>query len=545
MPIHLSSAQNRYLIKNGRVANADSVIEAEGKFVLPGGIDPNVNLNKPYEDLTQTVDDFYRGTRAALVGGTTTVVDCVKPKDGESLVEAYHKWRGWAEGKVCCNYALRMTLDGGSSLDEEKMKEMEELTGLDFGINTFKVEMKDAKDKDILKNLEHVRKLGCLAQITPESGELTRREAESLLERGINGPEGFAMAHSESAEEEAVMRVSTLANHAPCPLWVGPVMSVSAAEILRRKKNSGNVVFGETIPASLACDGNEYWNECWRHAAGFVTNPPIRRGQKEAMVQALVNRNDSGLDFVSSDNATFNSNQKALGSGDFMKIPQGVNGIEERMAVLWEKAVHTGKMDVTEFVELTSAGPAKLLGMYPDKGRIEVGAEADLVVWNPAEKRTISAKSHQLKVDFNIFEGMEVHGSPETVICQGKIMVDEGQIRVMQGFGQFIPLSPFNDYVYDKVRDKEMRDAEPRPVIRADEPVTSSNGNGIPPPTPVVSDQAERAPSQHESNVDLTSHPMGDASPLDNLNSPVRASPTRSSVRVRNPPGGKSSGGFW
>ncbi len=568
VPIHLQSSQNRLLIKNGSVVNEDGVqkvdifieetqikqlgnhliipggtrvIDATDKFVIPGGVDANVHLHKPHgKGITQTVDDFYQGTRAALVGGTTTVIDCVHPDDDESLIEAYNKWRGWAEDRACCNYALRLALPPGAApLTEDTKREMEELTGEEYGVNTFDVPMGGtfASPEALMEAFGHCRRIGALAQVRAESAELVAREEKALLARGITGPEGFAMAHSEMAEEEATMRAVTLANQTSCPLYVSPVMSSSAAEVIRRKRAKGIVVFGETTPAALACDGAEYWNSCWRHAAGFVCSPPIRKGQKDEMVELVTAGAEAGLNVIASDHTTFNASQKALGSSDFTKIPVGVNGVEARMSVLWERAVHSGKMDPTKFVSLTSATPAKIFNMYPAKGRIEVGAEADIVIWNPNATKTFSAKSHQLKVDFNIFEGLTCHGVAETVICSGKVMVDDGQLRIMQGFGRFLPIAPFSSHVYDLVREKEMADAAPRAVERDQEEMTINGSSGdIPPPTPPKTNQAVPAPSQLESHFDLRSHPDPDAS---------QQGPNRSTVRVRLPPGGRSSGGFW
>lgn len=271
----------------------------------------------------------------------------------------------------------------------------------------------------------------------------------------------------------------------------------------------------------------------------------LRRSEEDRKTRwwSWSNSPNEGLDVVASDHCTFNSGQKGLGSRDFTKIPVGVNGVDCRLSVLWERAVHSGKMDPKQFVALTSSIPAKIFNMYPEKGRIEVGADADLVIWNPKTSKKITAHDHQLKVDFNIFEGMDCHGVADTVICQGKVMVDEGQIRVMQGFGRFLPLKPFSAFVYDKVRAKEEADAMPRVERSLNDMEISTNGNGaggdIPPPTPPKVNYAVPSPSQHESHFDLRSHP----------NTPdvdvSRASPTRSSVRVRAPPGGKSHGSFW
>lgn len=564
VPIHLQSAQNRIIIKNGTVVNDDSsevmdvyiedcrikqmgahliipggtrVIDATGKYVFPGGIDANVHFETPYvKGNTRTIDDFYQGTRAALAGGTTTVIDCVMPGQDESLVEAYNKWRGWADEKVCCDYGLKVALPG--EITEDSLKEMKELSGEEFGINTFSMSMAGENmlnDQDLHRGLEYCAEVGCLAQVHAESGEIIERNTKRMQENGVTGPEGFAMAHSIEAEEEAVMRASTLANQVNCPLLLKGITSDTAADIVKVKKNRGNVLYAEVTPAALVCDGNEYWNACWNHAASYVTSPPLRKGVTEALVEAT---NDSAFDIISSDHATFNKKQRALGVKDFTNIPQGVNGVGERMMILWDKLVHSGKGSPQKFVALTSANAAKLFNLYPDKGRVEIGSQADLVVWDPNATKTISVENHNLKTDSNVFNGVTVHGVPDSVVISGRIAIDEGQLRVMQGFGKFLPMAPFAPHVYEKVRAKEAEARSTTAVIRAEINV-ASNGNSaeeMPPPTPTKSDKAEKATSQQESNFDLKSHPNGEQ----NMPAQTRAT----SVRIRAPPGGQSSG-FW
>ena len=312
----------------------------------------------------------------------------------------------------------------------------------------------------------------------------------------------------------------------------------------------------EITPAAIACDGEEYWNTCWRHAAGFMCEPPLRKGQKDELLAGLTG-DSSTFDLISSDHATFNGTQKALGLRDFTKVPLGVNGVESRMSILWEQAVHPGLITPERFVALTSATPAKLFNLYPDKGRIATGSNADIVIWDPKATRTISKENHNLKVDFNVFEGMECHGVADTVIVQGKIMVDEGRVRVMQGFGRFIPVSPFAPHIYEKIRARQEESISlsgVQPVIRSEADMEipsklSTNGSGdhnahdgIPSPERKKSEQPERAPSQQTSSFDLKDHPNSDPHPID---SPMRNSPQRASVRVRAPPGGNSQGGFW
>jgi dihydropyrimidinase len=220
--------------------------------------------------LKQNENNFFQGTKAAVAGGTTFVIDCVMPENGEPLMEAYNKWRGWADEKVCCDYALRVAVNSADA-----KKDMEELTGADFGVNTFWFDMAAKgvrmNDVELMAAMAECGRLGCLAQVHPESGDIVDRNSKQLLEMGVTGPEGFYMAHSEAAEEEATMRATALASQVNCPLYVSSMSSAAAAEIVRAKKSRGNVVYGETTAASLACDGDEYFNSCWRHAAAFVT----------------------------------------------------------------------------------------------------------------------------------------------------------------------------------------------------------------------------------------------------------------------------------
>merc|ERR1719510_1727656 len=393
------------------------------------------------------------------------------------------------------------------SISEDSLQEMQELTSDEFGVNAFSVSME---------------------------GEINERNTKKMLQKGVFGPEGLAMAHSIEAEEEAVMRASTLSNQVNCPLLIKSITSESAADIVKTKKGRGNVLYAEVSPASLACDGIEYWNSCWTHAAGYVTKPPLRKGVADELVENAT----SSFDVISSGHATYTTKQKALGAKDFTKIPPGINGVGERMMVLWDKLVHSGNGTPEQFVAMTSANAAKMFNLYPDKGRLEVGSQADVVIWDPHAKKTISTGDHNLKTDFNVFSGMAVTGVPYTVIISGRICMDEGQLRVMQGFGKFLPMSAFAPHVYEKVRANEAKARATSAVIRAEIP-SSSNGNSVeemPPPTPTKPAQAEKAPSQQRSQFDLLSHPNGDQ---------ALPEPKVTSVKVRQAPGGRSSGAFW
>jgi len=565
VPIHLQSAQNRVIIRNGIVVNDDGEeqvdvyiedgivrlmgnhliipggtrqIDAIGKFVLPGGIDTNVSLQRPGHG-TQTIDDFYQGTKAALMGGTTMVVDTVVPDKEESLVEAYDKWRRWADEKVCCDYSLKVAIP---RIDDDVAREIEELTGSECGVNTFVVQMSGRermmRDAEMIETLDNISRVGGLCMVYAENGDIVSEAERKMMAAGVSGPEGHAMAHPEEAESEAVMRACVLANQVGCPLYLASLSSSTSTTIVSKRKSKGCVVSAEVTAASLACDGSNYWNKCWRHAAAFVCTPPLREGEMDELLNAAIK---DEVDVVSSQHTAYNSQQKALGKDNFIAIPNGVTGVEERLLVLWHKGVSQGKMTRTRFVELSSSNPAKLMNIYPQKGRVAVGSDADLVIWDPNATKTLGKDEQLSKCDFSVYEGLQITGAPEYVIFKGRMVTDQGLFRPMTGYGQFQHLPPFAPHVYNKLREKK-ESSTVCPVARSAEDMITVNGTDeIPPELP---EDDNKVVNQQRSSLDMTSHPQ--TPDFDE----VRNSPSRSSVsqhgmaRVRAPPGGQSSG-FW
>ncbi|XP_065841810.1 dihydropyrimidinase-like isoform X2 [Oscarella lobularis] len=454
--------------ENLSVPEGTETIDATGKYVLPGGIDTHTHMQLPFMG-TQAADDFYAGTRAALAGGTTMILDFVLPNKGESLLSAYEKWRGWADPKVCCDYSFHV---GVTWWSDEVGKEMEVLCR-DKGVNSFKLFMayKDVymvNDKEMYHAFCKIKELKALAQVHAENGDVIAEKSKEMNDLGITGPEGHEMCRPEEVEGEATNRAIVLANQVNCPLYVVHVMSRCAADVICAARRRGCVVFGEPIAASLGVDGSHYWHKCWRHAAGYVMGPPLRPDTTTPgyLMDLLAN---GDLQLTGTDNCTFNGNQKALGKDDFRKIPNGVNGVEDRMSVVWEKGVHSGKMDACRFVSVTSTTAAKIFNMYPQKGVIRVGSDADLVVWDGEATRVISSKTHHHAVDFNIFEGLECHGVPLVTITRGKIAYNKGKLDVVRGWGRFIPRSVDAPFVYSRVR---QRDTIPRYVKVDREPYT-------------------------------------------------------------------------
>lgn len=599
VPIHLQSAQNRLLIKNGKVVNDDGItdndvyiedgiikqmgrnliipggtriIDARGKYVMPGGIDPHTHFELEFMG-AKTVDDFYQGTKAAVAGGTTMIIDFVIPKKDESILEAYERYRESADQKVCCDYSLHVAITSWSPKVKEEMGTLVK----DHGVNSFKMFMayRDQymiRDPELIETFKACKELGAIAMVHAENGDIIAENTKRLLDAGVTGPEGHEMSRPEEVEAEAVNRACVIANQVNCPLYVVHVMSRSAAEAVDAARKRGNCIFGETLAAAIGTDGTNYAHKCWKHAAAHVLSPPLRPDPDTP--RALLNMlAKDGLQVTGSDNCTFNAEQKALGKDDFSKIPNGVNGVEDRMSVVWEKGVHAGIMDPTRFVAVTSTNAAKIFNLYPRKGVIAVGSDADIVVWDPNRKRTISAQTHVQAVDFNIFEGMEVHGVPEYVIVEGRVCVDECELKAVHGFGKFVETPSHATYVYDMIEDREKKprgvartEAEAKKFAEEDAAIAkakeearaaaaalakSHQTNGtyespkpkisVPDCMPTLPDSAVVTPSSKGPRLEGQRNLQDSTFSISEDVEEAR----RACIRVNNPPGGRSAGGFW
>ncbi|HEX3982995.1 MAG TPA: dihydropyrimidinase [Acidisoma sp.] len=411
------------------------VVEAGGLLVMPGGIDPHTHMELPFMG-TVASEDFFTGTSAGAAGGTTMIIDFVIPAPGASLLESYRIWRGWAE-KAAADYSFHVAVTHWSDQVHEEMG----ILARDHGVNSFKHFMayKGAimvDDDILLKSFTRALELGAVPTVHAENGEAVAFMQKSLLAQGITGPEGHALSRPPAVESEAATRAIAIAGLIGAPVYIVHVSTEEAAAAIARARASGQRVYGEVLAQQLVIDESVYQSKDFATAAAYVMSPPFRPKHHQKALWAALTAGQ--LQTTATDHCAFCAPQKAMGRDNFTMIPNGTGGIEDRMSVLWHHGVRTGRLTPSEFVAVTSANTAKIFNLYPRKGAVEIGADADLVLWDPSGSRTISVKTHHQNIDFNIYEGMEVTGLASTTISQGKIVWHQGDLRTVKGAGRYI-----------------------------------------------------------------------------------------------------------
>ena len=428
------------IIEIGPNLFGDTTLDAAGCYVMPGGIDPHVHLEMPFMG-TYSADDFESGTRAALAGGTTMVVDFCLPEPGQSLLDALKRWDNKAT-RANCDYSFHMSVTWWG---EQVFNEMKAVVA-HHGINTFKHFMayKGAlmvNDDEMFASFSRCAELGALPLVHAENGDVVAAMQTKLMDEGNNGPEAHAYSRPASVEGEATNRAIIIADMAGVPLYVVHTSCEQAHEAIRRARQNGMRVYGEPLIQHLTLDESEYFNKDWDHSARRVMSPPFRSKQHQDSLWAGLA--SGSLQVVATDHCAFTTDQKRTGLGDFRKIPNGTGGLEDRLPMLWTHGVATGRITMNEFVAVTSTNIAKILNIYPRKGAILVGADADIVVLDPNKSKTISAKTQQSAIDYNVFEGKEVTGLPRYTLTRGVVAIEDGAIRTQEGHGQFVKREPY------------------------------------------------------------------------------------------------------
>ncbi len=416
------------------------VVDAGGALVMPGGIDPHTHMQLPFMG-TVAVDDFYDGTAAGLAGGTTTIIDFVIPAPQEPLIDAYRKWRGWAE-KAASDYAFHVAV---TWWDESVHRDMGTLVH-DEGVTSFKHFMayKNAimcDDETLVNSFKRALELGAIPTVHAENGELVYLLQAEVAKMGITGPEGHPLSRPPMVEGEAANRAIAIAEVLGVPIYVVHVSCIESAEAIARARARGQRVFGEVLAGHLTIDDSVYRDPDFATAAAHVMSPPFRpKGHQEMLWRGL---QAGSLHTTATDHCVFCAPQKAAGKANFAQIPNGCGGVEERLAVLWDGGVNAGRLTPNEFVAVTSTNAARIFNLYPRKGLVAAGADADLVVWDPAAAKTISVKTQRSKVDYNIFEGRQVRGLPVATVSQGKLVYTKGELRTVQGAGRYLKRPAF------------------------------------------------------------------------------------------------------
>ncbi len=417
------------------VETVERVVEAKGMLVLPGGIDVHTHLDMPFGGTT-TSDDFETGTRAAAFGGTTTLIDFAIQARGTRMRDALDTWWKKAEKRAVIDYGLHMIV---TDLAEADMDDMDSMVA--DGVASFKLFMAYpgvlmVDDATIFRALSRTAKNGALICMHAENGGVIDVMMRRALAEGKTAPIQHALTRPVTAEAEAVHRAIAMAQIAGAPVYIVHLSSEDALNQVREARDRGVPAFAETCPQYLLLSVEELARPDFE-GAKYVLTPPLREKHHQARLWEGLQKDH--LQVVSTDHCPFCfKEQKELGKDDFTKIPNGGPGIENRLQLLYHHGVNEGRISVNRLVELTATSPAKIFGLYPRKGTIAVGSDADIVIWDPQAEHTISASTHHMRVDYSLFEGFRVRGNARTVISRGQIIVDKGRFVGRAGRGVYL-----------------------------------------------------------------------------------------------------------
>jgi dihydropyrimidinase len=419
----------------GSSVTADETIDASGKYVIPGGIDVHTHMELPFGG-TFAKDTFETGTRAAAFGGTTTIVDFAVQTRGQSLREGLDAWHAKAAGNAVADYGFHMIM---SDVNDETLAEMDVLVAEgvpDFKLFTAYPGVFYSDDGAIFRAMQQTAKNGGLIMMHAENGMAIDVVAAQTVAAGTTDPIGHGLARLAVFEGEATNRVIRLAEAAEAPVYIVHLSAREALAEVRAARDRGSRVFAETCPQYLFLSLDDLGNGF--EGAKYVCSPPLRPRDHWVDLWSGLVKDD--LQLVATDHCPFDFHgQKELGRGDFRKVPNGLPGVEDRVDLLHDGGVVAGRITRERWVEIVSTAPAKLFGMYPRKGAVAVGSDADLVVYDPNRRRTISAATHHMDVDYSCYEGREIQGASDVVLSRGTVIVRNGAFTGRRGHGQFIP----------------------------------------------------------------------------------------------------------
>jgi len=429
------------VIGNKLSMEADRTIDAGNMLVIPGGIDPHTHMELPFGG-TFASDDFKTGTIAAAHGGTTTIVDFAVQYHGESLIQAVDNWHKKAEGKTAIDYGFHLIT---TDLPDERVPEMRQC--INEGVMSFKMFMAYpgvflVDDATIYRAMKNAGNWGGLICMHAENGIVINEIIKHALAEGKTAPKYHALTRPTKAEAEGVHRAIAIAEMAEAPVYIVHLSCSDALDEVREARDNGLPAYAETCPQYLFLDYSLYEREGFE-GAKWVMTPPLREKWNQDKLWQGLRGND--LQVISTDHCPFCMKEKELGKDDFTKIPNGGPGVEHRMSMIFNGGVVAGRIGLNRFVELTSTTAAKLFGMFPKKGTIAVGSDADIVIFDPNEEMTITAAAHHMNVDYSAYEGMKVRGVTKTVLSRGKVVIDDGKYVGKPGDGQFIKRGTFSN----------------------------------------------------------------------------------------------------
>ncbi len=423
------------------IGEVDKTIDATNKLVIPGGIDPHTHMDLPFGG-TSSSDDFETGTRAAAFGGTTTIIDFAVQYRGQALNEALDVWFSKAEGKATTDYGFHLIC---TDLPDERLPELKAM--INQGVTSFKLFMAYpgvflVDDGTIFKAMTAAGEHGGLICMHAENGVVIDVMVKRALAAGNTAPKYHALTRPTKAEAEGVHRAIAIAEMAHSPVYIVHLSCYDALKEVQAARDLGLPAFAETCPQYLLLDYSFYEKEGFE-GAKYVMTPPLRDRENQELLWRGLRGND--LQVISTDHCPFCfKEQKELGRDDFSRIPNGGPGVEHRMSLIYHHGVAAGRISLNRFVELTSTAAAKIFGLFPKKGTIAVGSDADIVIFDPNREQTISASTHHMRVDYSAYEGWRVLGVTETVLSRGNVIVENGEFKGKAGEGRFLKRATFS-----------------------------------------------------------------------------------------------------